>query len=88
MTKLSIGKKKFCDTNPAKLFFYPRTISDNLHFLDFLQNSVFSERDYRHQSLPAERIALVEYKIANAVIDRLAVNGVDVLNDVGMVSNY
>ena len=88
MTKVSIGKKKFCDTNPAKLFFYLRTISDNLHFLDFLQNSVSAKRDYRHKSLPAKRVALVEYEIAYAVIDSLAVNGVDVLNNMGMMSNY
>ena len=88
MTKVSIGKKKFCDTNPDKLFFYPRAITDNLNLLDFLQNSVFSKRDYRHKRLSAERVALVEYEIADAVIDRLAVNGVDVLNDVGMMSNY
>ena len=88
MTKVSIGKKKFATQIPPNLFFHHRTIPHYLHLLDFLQNSVFSERDYRHQSLPAERIALVEYEIADAVIDRLAVDGVDVLNDVGMMSNY
>ena len=52
-----------------------------------MQNSVFSEGDYWHQRLTTERVLLVEDEIADAVIDGLAKDGVDVLDYVGMVSD-
>ena len=52
-----------------------------------MQNRVFPECDYWHQRLPAERILLVEDEIADAVIDCLALDRVDVLNDVWMMTN-
>ena len=72
----------------AKLFFHHRAIAHYIYLLDLLQNRVSAEGDDGHKSLFAERVALVEDKIANAVIDRLALDGVDVLYDVRMVTNY
>ena len=63
-------------------------IAHNINFKYLVYNCIFSERYHRHQCFFAERVALVEYEIADAVIDSLAVDGVDVLNDMGMVSNY